>query len=427
MRNGWLILAMVLAVPAGCIVWSWPRIPLCRLPESAGVPYTFGSDSRLLITVADHDVKSFVHQDPEIHRWEARTGKLLGRTELPRCDTFQRAHLQISRDGRQALLGQPIFVPAFGGESPPEWYLYDAASGRRTAGPFPITVSIPYGSFSPDGKWFISFQTEGRSVYTGIHVHSAQTGEIVSTTVIPDRRARRECFFSPDSKSVAIYWLPETTTPGLVQVTELPSGREIRRFASPSPYFEEIRQWDGSRLLVAESTPDYENGHITVKGWILDADDLGEIHGTHDPLLWSRLPLDFPASANGWGVGSNWIARFSPHYESNTDQLINKCIAWIQQRMDGKPRVPRVADISITDRQTGKVRFTMPLPSCFACISDDGDYMACWSTDRQLEVWDTNPPSRLPVTIGAGAVVGGLVLALGRCQTLRQRRKGKVA
>lgn len=423
MRKRWLILATFLGALTGATAWMMPRAPLCRIVAVGAHPGGFSPDSRVLFTsesqlilgASGHLFKLVVCQ------WDSRTGRLVQKTELPGVGQGITGLVHASTDGSQALVGEP--QNSF--ES--KWYLHEVKSGRRLSGPIPGVSMAPFQPFSPDRHWFIGLSAHvANGRFAKVSIHSALTGDqIGSAPGLPGRSVAPECWFAPDSGSVAVLW-HDRTMPGIVQIIELPSGRELHRFTMPKPGSFKVKRWDGRQLVTAARSLVPGTLDEVVQGWRFEATLDGPGEGTADPELRVQASCHF-ISEYLWHEGPGWVVHVSPHVESNLEKTINKCKAWLSDRLSMKFHV-LFADVSLTNLETRKTRFFRGFPSTDGMLfSDDARLLAYPTSDGQIEVWDTDPPSRLPAAMGTGAVVGGLVLALGRWNAARRMRKHDVS
>src|SRR5262245_13885270 len=108
MRKRWLILAAVMGSLVTAGIWKFPKQPLWRSGPDTGRVEGFSADGKTLVTVllqatTDRDIPN-----PEICRWNARSGKLISRVEFPCTDPQSFKEVRLSADRCVALVGEGI-------------------------------------------------------------------------------------------------------------------------------------------------------------------------------------------------------------------------------------------------------------------------------------------------------------------------------
>jgi hypothetical protein len=457
MRRRWYILAALAGALAAAAVWGWPVSPLWRSGPDVGRLEGFSPDGRTLVT-ARVPPEDSCFPNPEVCRWDANTGKLLGRVQMPCAEPAAGNLVTPSADGRRVLVGERMSSDINSTFITGDWYLHDGITGQRKAGPIPGVTLVDHNAFSPDARWFVGIRGQLRNCFrerAGIDIFSADTGDLVLALPDRDGLVAGECFFAPDSATVAVDWWPqdwkcEVPTKHTVQVFKLSSGHERYRFELPPRPWLRINKWDG-RCLEAirlegfvrgtDGPPGYFVGRscgfdrdavITLQGgaapgysigcsfvFDLSQDPVGD--GVEDPLL--REFIGAPVSLV-WKDGPGWVAYFCilPSPRQSTGFTVWR--DWFAAKVGVSPSVDQVMKIKarFVDRGTGAVRYELPYIVGYECdVRRDGRRLACPTDDGRVEVWDTDPPPRWPATLAVGAVAAGGVLALGRWRCRRSK------
>src|SRR5262249_40584568 len=95
------ILATLAGTLAAAAVWCWPVQPLWQSGPNPETLVDFSPDGQLVVTCPPP-----YSQAPAVSRWDAATGKLLSRVEIPRARPGNPCLLWPSPDGRRAVLGE---------------------------------------------------------------------------------------------------------------------------------------------------------------------------------------------------------------------------------------------------------------------------------------------------------------------------------
>ncbi len=427
MRWRRLTLAAVAGALVAALVWLWPPAPRWHSGPGVGILQGFSPDGRVVVaTHVPHPVR-YYQPAPEVSRWDATTGELLSRAELPCADPRALKAVRASADGRRAVVGEaksldPLDPNFYTGE----WFLHDAVTGRRVAGPLAGVTIVAADPFSSDGRWVQGyrgdFNAKGITI-EGLNIFDAADGKLVLELGKKDGLMARYCRFTPDGETAVISWVDnDRKGPGgghNLQIIELPSGRERRRVVLPEWQWVRIDKWDGRYLQAVTREPDEQNGGSTLRAYTFDLtlDFVGE--GTQDPFLvasqWGGGPTTF------WIDGPERVAYFTILPAPPPPNWFDQCLAWLaaQTGTTHQPfNGPRMT-ARFVDRATGATRYELKQPLGHPPrVSPDGRLLACRGNDYAVEVWDVDPSPRWLWALGAGAVTSGVVLALGR---LRRR------
>ena len=423
MRWLWRGLAVVAGAIIAAAVWLSGQGPAWRSPPRAGQLEGFSPDGAMLVTSYS---PSLVGANPEVSRWDAVTGRLLGRTTFPCADPNRIKSVRPSADGRKALVGEgesvsPTRADFYSGD----WYLHDGFTGERQAGPIRGVSGVFPQDFSPDGRWVYAIHSEpvdkDKPPLSGkwtLHILSASTGEVIVRAGVRDRRYPLACYFAPDGDTAAISWSYQDEQSGarrrMIRIFELPSGRERRRFDLPQRSWVRVDHWDGRFLEAVASVADDPSGAVW-QSYVFDLSKEPVGEGFEDPLL-RGMGSGRNAPPQFWLHGEDWVGQFS---FLPADDPRPAVFAWwdrIAARV-GLRRPPSGTWVSarLIDRATGQVRYEAPTPIGYPPrVSPDGRWLACSHDSESIEVWDTKRRPRWPEAFAAGMVAGGGVLLLGR-------------
>jgi hypothetical protein len=362
---------------------------------------------------------------------------------LPCVDSQKIKVVRPSPDGQVALVGEGM--PADRGGlnfGTGDWYLYDAVSGQRRAGPIARVAWIAPKAFSEDGRWFWGRRGDpqgGLDATEGAVVFSAATGDLVLDLLDRDGMRAGMCFFAPDGETVAVVWVtpgqPPRDTRHTIQIIDLPSGQERCRLNLPPSEWEWFDKWDGRLLWAVERLPGEQapagvphNSFVQLpavpafrlKCWAFDLSPGGMGEGIEQPLLLGRT--SGPAGSSYWQEGPGWAAYFQlvpPEAQGTADGWWSPLMARLVGKRDPAPM--RVT-VRVADPASGATRYEFPRPMGYPCaIAPDGRRLACAGGSHSVEVWDADPWPRWPGAVAAGVAAAAGVLALGwrrRAKTL---------
>jgi WD40 repeat protein len=259
-RIWWVLLAIIFGVLAATAAYLWPvsLFWIVQLPEEARV-LNISPDGSSIYTLHESKDGSLF-----IVRWDAKTGKEIQRTVMQEVNTTQfRAKgmfthdLRLARDSKTVFIGLPVLGPAIN-----SWYLHDAETGKRLAGPILDVAHFNPEADSLDGRWFWVYHGDRNkpNLNEGLDVYAARTGEQILKLRNNDGMSPWSLQFSPDGNTAAVHWTsgrPGSSKKSLITILELPAGREINRFELPGNHkWMRIDAWDG-QYLQAEHAPEH--------------------------------------------------------------------------------------------------------------------------------------------------------------------------
>lgn len=428
------VFAVLTAVFAAAVVFLWPVGPMWQSPPnveaqngfSANRLHGFSPDGTVIVTsfVAAPDASG--KSDPVISRWDASSGQLLSRAELPCIRQIRGDEIRTSADGRLALVAEiSAVVDQF------DYFLHDAITGRRLAGP----IQARGFGFSEDGRW-LHTRTSRRissTQYGSIEIRSATTGEPILSCPAPDGFSTVTHMLAPDGASMAIVLgSMKTSRAGKqysVMIVELPSGKEIRRFDLPGTNWEQIDRWDGRRLQFRLTKMLEPSGSGNIKGsrtFDTTLDPIG--WGTSDPLLTAASFEGEPPK--DWIDGSESVAYLEwlrqPTVPTPGHQIFLQWLLRIAGVRNVPPYVPPNGEhmiVRVVDRKSGMATYEAVHPAHQSIkVSSSGRLLACMSQDSVVTVWDTAPEprwKRWPWSLAAGLSVLAVCWLLGRVRWRR--------
>jgi WD40 repeat protein len=403
----WRAAAFFPAALFAVAMWLWLSGPVWRTPTHAGWLHGFSPDNKVFVT-SSRDYLS----DPWVCRWDAASGKPLGRVVLP-CD--KEAPIKTvcpSPDGKLALVGEGVSSsPAVVDFGIGQWYLHDAITGQRLTGPLPDVAFVPlYIAFSLDGRWFWSMRSPWfKKERNGCDIFST-TGERIVELPNRDDWAPAGCHFAPDGDTVAVNWVltntkkEQSAASGHYRITvlELPSGKERYRFDLPSREWLRFDSWDGRHLDVVMQMPLEQPGDYTRVSCLFDL-STNPVTETKDSWPKDQKTQE---SSDFWfrGPGRLVHAHFRGPAKASTGARL-----WLEQtgqKLGLLPtRNPTALDVKIVSRDSGATLYELPWPIGHPCmLSPDANLLACAAPDEAFEAWRTNPPPRWPAI--AGAAIG---------------------
>jgi hypothetical protein len=413
-KRRWLVLATVAGLAAAAAVGVWAGGPHWHSAAfGPGFDLGFSPDGGELLTSHGLEPGPDGRFDPRIIRWDAVTGRPLGATPLvwegPPIVTPpgvpNRLYVTHVPGGQRLLVGS--IVP--GTEPCVEYYVHDAATGRKTAGPFRSYGFVT--TCSPDGRWCAA----GRGATNGLAVISTATGETV-LDLRPGSDSFTQCAaFSPDGNRVAVLWLPDQTAgQHFVQLYDLPSGRKGRRLDLPLRPWQWIKEWSADRLYIeVRETDSHVPLAISWRVWSfsLANDNFGAAH--IETLLTRQSATD--AEYTFWETGLGWMA-----YIDRVTTELPQWRRWLERtgRKVGLSlgRSPHVAyRVRFLDPDTGAVKTELPRVGHPWAIAPNGRWVATIHPERSVEVWAVGGVPPWVWAAAAGAICGGGVLGLAAC------------
>lgn len=412
MYRRWYILTALAGSVVGAAVGLWPAGPMWRSGPDAGRLEGFSPDGAVLFTSRTPHWNWIDRcPDPEILRWDVATGRLLARVALPCTEQSTVRLVRLSADGQTALVGEGrLKNPTQLNFETGEWYLHDGVTGTRQAGPVPGIARA--SDLSPDGRWFVGTRGHaagGWKALGGEDIYSSADGARAVSLSEENGLKVAGCQFAPDGATVAVWWSGKDQP--IIQVLDLPSGRERGRVQLPPRPWVRIDKWDGRRLEAVEREPEDPSGQSLWRAWSFDLSQQPVGEGIANPLL--SVPVRDAAGRHFWIDGSEWVVY-------GTLVAPPPPLPWWWDRFHkalGLSRPPGrqlLSTARLVDRATGATRYKLPHAVGHPLrMSPDGQRLACMGDGDSVEVWDMDP-LRWPWAIAAGVAASAGVLALGR-------------
>jgi WD40 repeat protein len=421
-----LAIAALLGAAVAAAVWFWPHSPRWRSSQSGFRLDGFSANGKAVVSYSQTGTIIDGVASPTIWRWDAETGKLLGRVGF-KCEKRNAITSVVpSADGMMVLVGEGMPWDQNRADlASGEWYLHDGRSGARLRGPIPGLALVPAQANAQNSNWFFGFLGDpfgGPQFYSGLAFISAKTGEIVSKFASTENAMPAMGGFAPDGSSAAVAWLPKglrVLSRPVVKIVEVPSGRVRCQFQLPERQWVRIANWDGQRLEAVATVLAGPNNWDERRTWVFDTSQNPVGDGSFEPLLNESL---FPNDTY-CQHGPGWLARFSILPASNPTVLDN-VIARLKSKLGMVAlRSPGVS-MSILEPRTGTLLYQMPrIVGHPVCVSPDGKRMACAAEDMSIEVWDLEPPGlRWQLALALGLISATSVLGPFELWRRRTRR-----
>jgi hypothetical protein len=400
--------------------WFWPATPLWRRASHAGTRILgFGPGDRTLYT---SDRLGEGPSTARVCRWDAATGELLEEVVVRPVTDTEIFGVSMGPDGATLLVAEIEFIKTPTGSRPVSvCFLRDLKTGQLRAGRVAEVGQLGSNPFSPDGRWFWFYHASPKSQpgvnhFDGIEIISTASGENIATLRERDEEFPVDCCFSPDGRALAVRWC-KLKTPAArhsVEIIEVPSGKERRRFELPDQPWHRLYKLVGDRLYaeayIVDTTAGQRRAFRRTYSFDLGAESIGD--GTEEPLLGGMD--DIVAGGNDtWEEGADWVAHLRLGFSRPRpwERWLQKTSALV-----GLESMPEAhVRLRFLDRATGEVR--SELADCVTfpcCISSDGKRVACVRHSGHVEVWSTEPQRRWPWTVAAGIAAAAPVLAWGR-------------
>jgi hypothetical protein len=419
MRKRWMFVAGMSGLLTAAIVWFWPVMPIWRAVVGADAQVLgFSRDNDIVYTAQGFDAKSAKAVPPRLCRWRAATGELLGAVDIPFTEKPTWIRTELSPDAKSLLIGGDSGIVQLG----QIYFIHDAVTGARRAGPITQVGHLNPGCFSADGRWFQVYQGNMSNPIMGLDIVDTATGErIVKLRDQNDVKPYDLCFAS-DGSAAAIHWCQKTkdSKRHYVQIIRLPGGEELRRFDLPGELWQRVDKWVGNRLFAETNVPDGAPNKYFRRSYSFDMtrEPIGD--GTEEPLL-----NGYVNGTNGqtfWDDGPGWVAYLE--LASVVPTKWDEWYEWFGGKVgvNWKARSGLYVTVRFVDSSSGRLRYAVPKPLAFECIiSSDGKRVASVDPNLGVEVWNADPSPRWPWAFTAAGFTVGLGLLVGRWQSRRPR------
>lgn len=429
----WLLLLFVFLTVFATVTW-WPVSPMWTVGIQSGRIFGFVHKGKSLM------VGDATYQAEGLALFDVETGRLLQKKTMNFEKDWRSHGLQLLPDGKHFFCGQEYVDPTnnktedengFTLVRPCRYEILDVDTHQVVAGPFIYTNST-YMTFSPDGRWFWSYNP---STGHGQDVIETMTGKTVfSARPNLDRRPLHACAFAPDSSALAIQWYYDKTKRHEVEVVDLPEAKTRFTYQLPLDirfYWSLLDHWKDGRLFI--------QGYQVWRGskaykapcfsFPIEADRLGEFREepTWDGYFENGVNDSRSSAQRYVRTRSDCLVQISRGKLDDTPDWLNATLASVNKTLGSAitTRMNSATEVNVLDQSSGRLQYTLKSPDLnpwYIDVSPDGRRVACLHQPKGLMMWDAAPFPRLPWAWGLG------LLAVGSLQVVKRRwtRRGAV-
>jgi hypothetical protein len=422
----WLI-ALVLSIFVGWIVWLWPVLPLWtgEMKDPAKVQGFTPEGDRFITTHLPEDEGRL----PYVCYWDVSRGVVLGRVsfaDFPGRQGLGIKRIELMDDQRTFIVSdQPrlteferaIRSRAYLEEGKKDlvntWYLVDGQTGACVQGPNRGEEEV-LRTTCREGRWFCIQKRDGLSLHT-------RDGRLVREWTETDGWVPHHLRVAPDGRSAALLWHDAAAAWRLaLSVVELPACHERFMVELSQVSGTVVQSWDGRRV---------EIGDRVGQPWTIDTQQFRvHVFSPNEAVVLPEPEDQFLRGLYGDGKaltyrqgGPGWAAFVGPWWrpESAWESLLS--YLKLSPPSSGQRQL-RSEDVMIMVRERPSGRFRPTLPTKLrepVLISPGGDYLVS-TTDTGVAVWDLHPVPRWQKVIITTNLVFGLLLWRQRRRATRQ-------
>jgi len=397
------------------VIWFWPIKAVWRI-ETTDRLLGFGGGGRSVLTISASEDGS---EPAHLQQRDVTTRQITASVEI-RLDAVKRnSDMRVSADRKALLIGNR--GPDDSEDPQTDYFIVDAITGNRRAGPLNDVEHINPISFSKDGRWLWVYHKADNpdAGLQEIDLLSATTGELVLGLRPDEDRNPWSCCFSDDGNRVAVLWRAKEDATDIacqIRLMDVPSGRESRRIELPAGDWNLIHRWDDHSMILVLNIPDGNLGYFRrCREFDLSSPTLSE--GIDKPLLsgYASNPDkdgdgffdDKPYGQTWWADGPGWLAYVASETIpiTNWERTLSCVDSWIGTRLYRTKKSHRQLSVRRVNPVSGWTISRIPNIShgWQPDFSDDGRWIAI-ETNGGLELWDTLPPPRWPWALGAGVI-----------------------
>ncbi|MFT3878499.1 MAG: hypothetical protein QM703_02430 [Gemmatales bacterium] len=416
----WLLLAFVFLVIFGTVTW-WPVSPMWTVAIQIGRILGFVHEGKSVM------VWDGTYESEGLALFDVETGRLLQKKTINFEKNWRNYGLQLLPDGKHFFCGQEYVDPTsnktedengFSLVRPRRYEILDVDTHQVVAGPF-IYSNSSHMTFSPDGRWFWSYNP---STGYGQDVIETMTGKtLFSARPNLDRRPFYACAFAPDSSAIAIQWYYDKTKRHEIEIVDLPDAKT--RFTCLLPL--DIRfdwgildHWKNDRLFI--------QGYQVWRGskahkapcfsFPIQADRLGEFR--EEPAwdgYFENGASETRSKAERYVLNrGDLLIQVSKGKLDDTPDWLNAMLASVNKTLGAtiSTRMNSATEVNVIDQRSGQLRYTLKSPDLnpwYIDVSPHGRRIASMHQPKGLMMWNADPFPRWPWAWGLGLLAVGFL------------------
>lgn len=399
----WYLLLVVVFFIIGGTIITWPVQPMWSRPMSPLRILGFLKNGTQVIAPVKDDDPTYVINDVE-------TGAEIRRLKFEYLPDWRMNAIEVI-PGDQLFVGWLYVKPGTTNDELNDWsvqrpmvyQVIDTSSGKCTVGPFTSYYRSPV-TFSPDGKYFWSFNTNTTNGQDLVETH---TGKILfQAREVATRRPLHLFAFSPDSKAVAMQWHNDTKKEHSIEILELPSCKSrITQALIPPPGLLPgglLKSWTDRLYVSGWIRLNPSNWQHPLFSYQVEADKLSDMR--NEPFRDEYNSSQRDLYVNVKEVGDKLIEITYGHKHTGT-----QAFQWLEQLAQKFGRSFRASghlplSIKTMDKATGNTIAHLSGPdliSLYGQLSPDGTRYASWHPTKGLLMWNTQPTPRWPWALGS--------------------------